>query len=91
MRLNGEIAEVFENWIRSTFPDRADKVLNQIREINGGNLYSKGKNRMKIHGETSFMIKNMFRVAKQKYLKGKVLPEYDLTAFSKPSSQLKLF
>jgi DNA repair photolyase len=91
VRLNGEIAEIFENWIREAFPDRADKVLNQIKEINGGNLYSKGKNRMKTHGETAFMIKNMFRVAKNKYLKGKELPEYDLTIFCRPNEQMKLF
>ncbi|MCB0400662.1 MAG: PA0069 family radical SAM protein [Flavobacteriales bacterium] len=91
VRLNGEIADVFENWIRTTFPDRADKVLNQIREINGGNLYSRGKNRLKLHGETSFMIKNMFRVAREKYLKGRVVPEYDLTAFCRPNEQLRLF
>lgn len=90
-RLNGEIAEIFENWIRETYPDRADKVMNQIKEINGGNLYSKGKNRMKLHGETSFMIKNMFRVARNKHLKGRELPEYDITAFCRPSDQLRLF
>lgn len=91
VRLNGEIAEIFEDWILKEFPDRANKVLNQIREINGGNLCSIGKNRMKTHGETSFMIKNMFKVARNKHLKGKELPAYDLTAFCRPSDQLRLF
>ncbi len=91
VRLNGEIAEIFENWIRETYPDRANKVMNQIKEINGGNLYSKGKNRMKLHGETSFMIKHLFRVARNKYLKGIEIPEYDLTTFHRPSNQLRLF
>ena len=91
VRLNGEIAEIFENWIKETYPDRANKVLNQIREINNGNLYSKGRNRMKTHGETSFMIKNMVRIARNKYLKEKELPEYDLTIFCRPNEQLKLF
>jgi len=91
VRLNGEIAEIFENWIRNTYPSRADKVLNQIKEINNGNLYSKGKNRLKLHGETSYLIKNMFKVARQKYLNNKSLPEYDLTAFCRPNQQLSLF
>lgn len=91
VRLNGEIAEIFENWIRTTFPDRVDKVLNQIKEINGGNLHSKGKNRMKLHGETALMIKNMFKMARQQYLKDKGFPEYDLTAFCRPNQQMKLF
>ena len=91
VRLNGEIAEIFENWIRNAYPDRANKVLHQIKEINGGHLYSKGKNRMKTHGNTSIMIKNMFKVAKNKYLKGKSLPAYDLTLFCRANEQLKLF
>ncbi|MFB0926140.1 MAG: radical SAM protein, partial [Vicingaceae bacterium] len=91
VRLNGEIAEIFENWIKSSYPDRAKKVLNQIREINNGNLYSKGKNRMKTHGETAIMIKNMFKVARNKHLKDRILPKYDLNAFLRPSAQLRLF
>ena len=91
VRLNGEIAEIFEHWIRKYYPDRADKVLNQIKEINNGTLYSKGKNRLKLHGNTSFMIKNMFKVARNKYLKNRELPGYDLTIFSRPTNQLKLF
>ena len=91
VRLNGEIGEIFEHWIRIHFPDRADKVLNQIKEINGGSLESKGKNRLKLHSETSYMIKNMFDVARNKYLKDRKWPEYDLKAFSRPSDQLSLF
>jgi DNA repair photolyase len=91
VRLNGEIGEIFEHWIRINFPDRADKVLNQIKEINGGTLESKGKNRLKLHSETSYMIKNMVDVARNKYLKDRKWPAYDLKAFSRPSDQLSLF
>lgn len=91
VRLNGEIAEIFEDWIQKTFPNKASKVLNQIKEINGGNLYSKGKNRLKLHGETAIMIKNMFKIAVNKHLKESSFPEYDLTLFSRPNDQLKLF
>ncbi len=91
VRLNGEIAEIFEHWIKEAYPNKANKVLNQIREINNGNLYSKGKNRMKTHGETAVMIKNMFKVARNKHLKGREIPKYNLNAFLRPSSQLRLF
>jgi len=91
VRLNGEIAEIFEDWLRKTYPERADKVLNQIKEINNGSLESKGKNRLKLHGEIAVMIKNMFDVARKKYLKDKVWTAYDLTAFCHPTSQLSLF
>ncbi|MGB0886577.1 MAG: PA0069 family radical SAM protein [Vicingaceae bacterium] len=91
VRLNGEIAAIFENWIKNAYPNKANKVLNQIREINNGNLYSKGKNRMKTNGETALMIKNMFKVARNKHLKGREIPKYNLNAFLRPSEQLRLF
>ncbi len=91
VRLNGEIAEIFEDWLRKTYPERADKVLNQIKEINNGSLECKGKNRLKLHGETAVMIKSMFDVARKKFLKGKVWPAYNLTAFARPTDQLSLF
>jgi|GEM_PF-1426897 DNA repair photolyase len=28
VRLNGAIADLFEDWMRNAFPDRMDKVLN---------------------------------------------------------------
>ncbi len=90
VRLNGEIAEIFEDWIQKTYPDRAKNVLNQIKEINGGHLHSKGKNRLKLHGETSLMIKNMFKIARNKYLKERAYPDYDLSLFSRPNQQLKM-
>ena len=91
VRLNGEIAEIFKDWIKKTFPDKADKVLNQIKEINGGNLHNKGKNRLKLHSETAVMIKDMFRIAKNKHLKGRSFPDYDLNLFTRPTQQMSLF
>jgi DNA repair photolyase len=38
VRLPGAVAEVFEEWLRRTLPDRADRVLNRIREGKGGRL-----------------------------------------------------
>lgn len=91
VRLNGEIAEVFEDWIHKNFPDRATKVLNLIKEVNGGNLYSYGKNRMKTRGNTAFMIRHLFNVAKNRYMKGGELAPLNLSLFERPGSQLKLF
>jgi DNA repair photolyase len=31
VRLNGAIAEVFKDWLIKNFPDRAEKVWNQIK------------------------------------------------------------
>jgi len=38
VRLPWEIKTLFEEWLRETFPDRANKVLNHIRESRGGKL-----------------------------------------------------
>lgn len=38
LRLPGEVAPVFEERLRAAFPLRADKVLNAVRELRGGQL-----------------------------------------------------
>lgn len=39
LRLPHGVKEIFEGWLRQHVPDRADKVLNRVRELNGGALY----------------------------------------------------
>lgn len=39
LRLPHGVKEMFEGWLRAHVPDRADKVLNRIREMRGGKLY----------------------------------------------------
>jgi DNA repair photolyase len=93
VRLNGDVAEIFEDWIRKTMPDRADKVLNKIREIHGGQLSdSRAGTRMRGEGHTADIIHQQFRLAKEKYFKDRVMPPYDLTLHELVKSpQLKLF
>ena len=38
LRLPYGLKELFETWLHTHFPDRADKVLNRIRSIRGGKL-----------------------------------------------------
>ncbi len=38
VRLNGSIGGIFEDWLRKNFPDRFDKVWNQICAMHGGNV-----------------------------------------------------
>ncbi len=38
VRLPGPVKELFEDWLRREFPDRKDKVLNQIRSVREGRL-----------------------------------------------------
>ena len=39
LRLPLEIKELFTEWLRSHAPDRADRVLNRMRAMRGGQLY----------------------------------------------------
>ena len=94
VRLNGAIAEIFAGWIRGAFPDRADKVLNQIADAHGGQLNdSRFKTRMRGEGNYAEMVKNTMRIAKEKYFPNPEVFEYDYSQFQRPeaSGQLNLF
>lgn len=93
VRLNGQTGEIFKHWLTENYPDRAEKVLHQIAEMHGGSLEDKrtGK-RMKGEGEMATMIKDNFRIARQKYFSNKSLPELNVDAYKRPlSGQLSLF
>lgn len=94
IRLNGVIPEIFTDWLNKNFPDRADKVLNQIRELHGGKLGdSRFKLRMRGEGEISNHIHQMFAQAKRKYQLGQEKHPFDLSLFRRSfdENQLELF
>lgn len=93
VRLNGDVATIFEDWIKKNMPDRAEKVLNKIKEVHGGQLEDKrfGK-RMSGEGNIAQIIAKQFKVAREKFLSGRSTPAYNLDIhedFKTP--QLKLF
>jgi DNA repair photolyase len=92
VRLNGQISDLFEDWIAEIYPDRAAKVLNQIRETHGGTLNdSEWNRRMKGEGPIAEQIKNMFDLAKKKYLVKSKPPPISTDLFFRPGEQYKLF
>jgi len=68
VRLNGDIATLFEDWLRKNYPDRADKVINKIKECHGGKMEDNrfGK-RMSGEGKIAEIISKQFRLARKKY------------------------
>lgn len=69
VRLNGQIAQIFEDWVRKAFPERAEKVLNQIKHTHGGTLNeSRWGVRMCGEGEYADHIKQVFDLARKKYI-----------------------
>jgi DNA repair photolyase len=93
VRLNGTIGEVFLDWIRKTFPDRADKVINQIEECHGGKLNdSRWGVRMRGEGKTAEMISQMIKLARLKFFEGRSMKELDCSIFVRnKKGQLPLF
>lgn len=94
VRLNGAIAEIFTDWLHKKFPDAADKVLNHIKAVHGGQLNdSRYGTRMRGEGNMAVSIKQLFNMSVKKYLNGKHKFEFDLTAFRRPGEiqQLELF
>lgn len=70
VRLNGQIGEVFENWVKQAFPDRAEKILSQIKGAHGGKLSdSRFGQRMRGEGRIVQSIHRMFELSKAKYFK----------------------
>ena len=82
LRLNGPIEDIFRNWINAVYPDRAQKVLNQVLTTHGGqagdNRFMK---RMLGEGRIAEMVSQMVKTSRQQYLKKPGFPEPDLKSF----------
>jgi DNA repair photolyase len=91
VRLNGSISKIFEDWLRKNFPDRFEKVWNQICSFHGGDVNdSQFGRRMSGEGNIADAIHQLHRVSKKKYFSGRQLPPYNLTLFRK-GGNLSLF
>jgi DNA repair photolyase len=91
VRLNGSIGKIFEDWLRKNFPDRFDKVWNQICAMHGGNVNdSQFGRRMTGAGTYADVIQQLFQTARRKYFKDRTMPPFDLTKFRK-GGNLSLF
>lgn len=102
VRLNGHNSLLFEDWVRKNYPDRANKVLHQIKDMHGGRLNdSQYGRRMKGEGKFAELIHRQMQLARYKYLSGTQFPKLNFDLFttarqqwiakSKPTIQLDLF
>ena len=91
VRLNGDVAKVFEDWIYKMMPARAEKVLNKIKACHGGQLEDKrfGK-RMVGEGHIAEIIKQQVDLARRLYFQNKMKASYNLEMHQNyKSTQLK--
>lgn len=93
VRLNDTVEPVFVKWIEAQFPDRAQKVLNLIRSMRGGNLGDKRYfERQRGSGNIAEMIHSTFKIGRKKFFDGKEFPKLSTDGFTgTKEQQLRLF
>lgn len=68
VRLNGQIGEVFKDWLGKNFPDRKEKVWNQVCSMHGGNVNDSRVGKRQVgDGKIAESIKMLFKISKLKY------------------------
>ena len=64
LRLPWELSELFQQWLRTHFPDRAERVMARVREMRGGQDYdSAWGQRMHGQGLWADLLRQRFDVA----------------------------
>ena len=93
VRLNGHIGPIFEDWVREAYPERANKVLNQIKHSHGGRLNdSRFKTRMRGEGQYAEMTKATFARAIKEFMPKREREPLDLEIFDPfKNDQMRLF
>ncbi len=78
IRLNGQIALLFEDWARKLMPDKADRMLSLIAQCHGGKLNdSRWEKRMRGDGVIAKQIADTVSMGRRKYLEGRGMPKLD--------------
>lgn len=92
VRLNGAIAQIFEDWLRKNFPDRFDKVWHMIQSCHSGNVNdSRFGDRMRGDGNIAKMIRDSFKLHSRLNMLNTNEIILDHTLFKVPSDQMSLF
>lgn len=93
LRLPLEIAELFEEWLRTHFPQRAAHVMSLVRQCRGGKNYdSRFGVRMRGEGAFAELLARRFQMAcKRLQLNRRELGGLDCSRFAPPGAQLALW
>lgn len=75
VRLNGQVAEIFKDWVKKSVPLKADRIISQIESCHEGKLNdSRFHDRQKGTGKIADMINQQMRLAKMMYFKNRKFP-----------------
>ena len=93
VRLNGEIAGVFKDWLYKNYPDRAKRVWHHIEACHGGNVNdSRYSKRMRGEGNIAESIRQLFKLSVRRYIGNPPAFEFNTRDFKKQGhEQLSLF
>ncbi|WKW47090.1 PA0069 family radical SAM protein [Myroides sp. JBRI-B21084] len=91
--LNDEVEPVFKDWLETHYPDRKEKVLNQIASLHKGNLAEKNiAKRNAGNGNFADMIHKSFEIGRKKYFSQSKFPALATDLFDgTKGEQLRLF
>ncbi|USX22641.1 PA0069 family radical SAM protein [Oxalobacteraceae bacterium OTU3REALA1] len=88
LRLPWEVAPLFQQWLQAHFPERAQRVMNRVREMRGGKDYdSTFGSRMKGEGVWAELIRQRFKIATERLGlsgKGSRFHSMDSSQFTRP-------
>lgn len=92
MRLPYAVKDLFEQWVKSHFPHRSEKVLNRIRALRDGKLNdSTWGQRMRGEGIFAEQIAQTFKIARRKFGLDQPRGELSTASFRRPGgNQLEL-
>ncbi len=92
LRLPGAVSDLFQRWTQTHFPDRADKILNRIRELRGGKLNDPNfGSRMRGQGIWAEQFQTMFRLARRRAGLDRPMAPLSTAAFRVPTAQMTLW
>jgi DNA repair photolyase len=88
LRLPWEVAPLFHQWLEAHFPERAQRVMNRIREMRGGKDYdSNFATRMKGEGVWAELIRQRMKIASERLGltgRGSRFHSMDASQFTRP-------
>ena len=92
LRLNGSLKEMFSNWLETHYPDRKEKVLNQVSDAHGGQVNDNrfGK-RMRGEGKLVEQINQSYKLGNRKFFNNKEIHKTTSSHFKRPTGQTSLF
>ncbi|MEL6280561.1 MAG: PA0069 family radical SAM protein [Pseudomonadota bacterium] len=92
LRMPLEIKDLFRDWLREHFPDRAARVLRYIREMHGGRDYDpQWGRRLRGEGVYARLMAERFRKARRRYGLDAPRPELRTDLFVKPAKTTAQF